>query len=196
MVHNSKPTRRFPGRVLALLVTLALLCCTFFSLAYQQIEKLVYPRRYEEYVTYYAEKYDIDPLILYTFIRTESSFNSKATSNVDARGLMQLTEVTFEWIKSRIAPEEDLTFDDMNDPETNIRFGTYFVRYCLLRYHEDLPTAAAAYHSGWGTVDRLLEDERYSRNGELLTDYPYPQMRRYVQKITDCYQRYQQIYSR
>lgn len=196
MDRNSKHTRCFSRRMLAVLAALALVCCTFFALTYRQIARLAYPCRYEEYVTYYADKYGIDPLILYTFIRTESGFDPGAASNAEARGLMQITEITFTWIKSQIAAGEDLTFEDMYDPETNIRFGTYFVRYCLLRYDEDLSTAAAAYHSGWGTVDRLLQDERYSQNGKTLTDYPYPQMRRYVQKITDCYQRYQQIYDR
>ena len=47
---------------------------------------------------------------------------------------MQITEVTFDWIKSNIAPTESLSFEDLFDPETNIRFGSYFVSYCLLRY--------------------------------------------------------------
>ena len=144
---------------------------------------------------YYAGKYNIDPLILYSFIRTESNFNPNAQSNVGARGLMQITEETFDWIKLKIAPSEDLTFDDLYDPETNIRFGTYFVSYCLLRYHDDLATAAAAYHSGWGTVDNLLAQAEYSSDGETLDHYPYPQMRLYVRKITNSYQRYQDIYN-
>ena len=77
---------------------------------------------------------------------------------------------------------------------THIRFGSYFVSYCLLRYQDDLPTAAAAYHSGWGTVDELLAQAEYSADGQTLDHYPYPQMRRYVQKITHSYQRYQEIY--
>lgn len=56
----------------------------------------------------------------------------------------------------KIAPTESLTFDDLYDPETNIRFGSYFVSYCLDRYSGHLATAAAAYHSGVGTVDGLL----------------------------------------
>ena len=125
-----------------------------------------YPCRYNEYVEYYAGKYNIDPLILYSFIRTESNFNPNAQSNVGARGLMQITEETFDWIKLKIAP-----------------------------YHDDLATAAAAYHSGWGTVDNLLAQAEYSSDGETLDHYPYPQMRLYVRKITNSYQRYQDIYN-
>ena len=108
---------------------------------------------------------------------------------------MQITEETFDWIKSKIAPTEPLTFEDLYDPETNIRFGTYFVSYCLLRYQQDLATAAAAYHSGWGTVDDLLAQSEYSADGKTLDHYPYPQMRQYVRKITHSYQRYQEIYN-
>ena len=191
MEHKVNCIRRF----LVLLAVLAAVCTLSFVLAHKQVEKLAYPQKYQEYVTYYADKYDLDPLILYTFIRTESNFDSKAQSDVDARGLMQITEVTFDWIKSNIAPTEALTFEDMYVPETNIRFGAYLIKYCLLRYQGDLSTAAAAYHSGWGTVDALLEDSRYSENGKTLTVYPYPQMRHYVRKITQGYQRYQKIYS-
>ena len=153
-----------------------------------------YPRRYEEYVTYYADKYELDPLVLYAFIRTESNFNPEAESSAGARGLMQITEITFDWIKSRIAPSETLTFDDLYDPEVNIRFGSYYVAYCLLEYG-DLATAAAAYHSGLGTVGELLANPDYSSDGRTLDEFPYPQMRRYVHKITTSYARYCEIYA-
>ncbi len=106
---------------------------------------------------------------------------------------MQITEETFQWIKGRIAPNEDIAFEDLYDPETNIRFGSYYLTCCLSRYENDLATAAAAYHSGWGTVDRLLEDG-HSQDGQTLASFPYPQMKRYVEKVTRSYARYQELY--
>lgn len=187
--------RRVGKTAILLLLLLALAATLLFTCFRERIDHWEYPMKYQEYVTYYADKYSIDPLMLYSFIRTESNFNPKAESNAGARGLMQITEVTFDWIKSKIAPTEDLTFDSLYDPETNIRFGCYFVSYCLLRYQDDLATAAAAYHSGWGTVDELLAQPEYSADGKTLDHYPYPQMRQYVKKITESYQRYQEIYS-
>lgn len=182
-------------RGLVVVLILALAGSVLFALFRDRINKWEYPIQYAEYVTYYADKYDIDPLMLYAFIRTESNFDPRADSDAGARGLMQITEVTFDWIKSKIAPTEDLSFEDLYDPETNIRFGSYFVSYCLLRYQDDLATAAAAYHSGWGTVDDLLAQSQYSADGKTLDHYPYPQMRLYVKKITSSYQRYQEIYT-
>lgn len=186
---------KFVKRLLVLLLVLLVAGTVLFAAFQDKIERWEYPIEYSEYVTYYADKYDIDPLMLYAFIRTESNFNPKADSDAGARGLMQITEVTFDWIKTKIAPTEDLTFEDLYDPETNIRFGSYFVSYCLLRYQDDLATAAAAYHSGLGTVDGLLSQAEYSADGKTLDHYPYPQMRLYVKKITSSYQRYQEIYT-
>ena len=151
-------------------------------------------RKYSDLVEYYAGKYSLDEKMLYAVIRTESNFDPNAQSSVDARGLMQITEITFDWIKSNIAPGEELTFDDLYDPETNIRFGSYFFSYCLQRYGNDLATAAAAYHSGWGTVDELLQDSQYTDDGVTLTQFPYNQMNRYVSKVTSAYRRYCEIY--
>ena len=180
--------------ILALLLVLALAGTLLFSTFRDKIEHWEYPQRFTEYVEYYAGKYGIDPMILYAFIRTESNFDPNADSDAGARGLMQITEVTFDWIKMKIAPKESLTFDDLYDPETNIRFGSYFVSYCLDRYSGHLATAAAAYHSGVGTVDGLLGQEAYSTDGVTLDHYPYPQMRLYVKKITESYQHYSEIY--
>ena len=177
-------------RILALLLA----AITLLNRGSDTVMNTAYPRKYDEYVTYYAGKYQIDPYILYSIIRTESNFNPQAESNVGARGLMQITEITFDWIKTKIAPDEPLTFDDLYDPEVNIRFGSYFISYCLQQYDDDLATAAAAYHSGLGTVDALLADSQYSQDGKVLDAFPYPQMRRYVQKVTDAYAQYSEIY--
>ena len=140
---------------LLILCLLALVLLVAAPHLWHRAEQLLYPRKYEQLVDQWAQTYNLDPLLVDAFIRTESGFDPVATSSVDARGLMQITEETFDWSKLKIAPCEDLTFDDLYDPETNIRIGTYFVSYCLLRYHDDLANAAAAYHSGWGTVDNL-----------------------------------------
>lgn len=193
MTHRQQK-HRVRHTVFTALAVLAALGVLLMSVFRTQIARAEYPCRYSEYVTYYATKYDIDPLILYSFIRTESNFDPAAQSDAGARGLMQITEVTFDWIKTKIAPTEALTFDDLYDPETNIRFGTYFVSYCLKRYDNHLATAAAAYHNGVGAVDTLLAEAQYSSDGITLDRYPYPQMRQYVKKITESYQRYSEIY--
>ncbi|MCI6786658.1 MAG: lytic transglycosylase domain-containing protein, partial [Oscillospiraceae bacterium] len=156
MPRAKKRRKNILAPLLAVLLVLALAGTLLLSTFREKIDRWEYPQHYTEYVEYYAGKYDIDPMILYAFIRTESNFDPDVDSNAGARGLMQITEVTFDWIKTKIAPTEELTFDSLYDPETNIRFGSFFVSYCLKKYDNHLATAAAAYHNGVGAVDELL----------------------------------------
>ena len=162
---------------------------------WHRAEQLLYPRKYEQLVDQWAQTYNLDPLLVDAFIRTESGFDPAATSSVDARGLMQMTEETFLWLRSKIAADEDLAFADLYDPDTSIRFGCCYLHLCLERYNGDVATAAAAYHSGWGTVDNLLRMEEHSADGRTLQGFPYSQMNHYVNKITSCYGAYQRIYA-
>ena len=149
---------------------------------------------YKRQVEQWAAEYELDPLLVYAFIRTESGFDPAATSSVEARGLMQMTEETFIWLRSKIAPDEGLTFDNLYDPDVSIRFGCYYIHLCMERYGGDVATVAAAYHSGWGTVDNLLRMEEHSSDGQTLKGFPYNQMHHYVEKITASYAVYTRLY--
>lgn len=185
--------RRMVRRLVALCLAVVLTVCVVPPL-YNRAEQLLYPRKYEQLVEKWAAAYELDPLLVYAFIRTESGFDPQATSTVDARGLMQMTEETFIWLRSKIAPDEGLTFDELYDPDVSIRFGCYYIHLCMERYGGDVATAAAAYHSGWGTVDNLLRMEEHSSDGQTLKGFPYNQMHHYVEKITASYAVYTRLY--
>lgn len=183
-------------KLMKALVLLALVGMVVLSVpsVRDQVEQQFYPRKYQALVEQWAQVYRLDPLLVYSFIRTESGFDPDATSTVEARGLMQMTEETFLWLRSKIAPDEDLTFGDLYDPAVSIRFGCYYLHLCMERYSNDVATAAAAYHSGWGTVDTLLQMEEHSSDGQTLKGFPYNQMHHYVEKITACYGVYTRLY--
>ena len=164
-LRKQQRRRRMVRRLVALCLAVVLTVCVVPPLC-NRAEQLLYPRKY-----------------------------AQATSSVDARGLMQMTEETFLWMRSKIAPDEPLTFADLYSPDTAIRFGCYYLHLCMVRYKGDVSTAAAAYHSGWGTVDQLLQIEEHSADGETLQGFPYNQMHHYVNKITACYQTYQRLYA-
>ena len=180
-------------RALVLLVLAAMVALSVPPVR-RGVERQLYPRKYQALVEQWAQTYELDPLLVYAFIRTESGFDPEATSTVEARGLMQMTDETFLWLRSKIAPEEDLTFGDLYDPAVSIRFGCYYLHLCMERYHGDVATVAAAYHSGWGTVDTLLQMEEHSADGQTLQGFPYRQMNHYVEKITACYAVYTRLY--
>ena len=156
-----------------------------------RIQMAMYPTKYEDAVQKYADEYNIDKYLLYSFIKTESGFDPSAQSDAGAIGLTQITEETFAWIKLKLCPYEDVVFEDLYNPETSIRFGAYYISRCMERYGNHIDTAAAAYHSGWGTVDGLLAES----GEEYLTEFPYTQMNNYVYKINKAYSNYTQLYN-
>ena len=156
-----------------------------------EVKHAIYPLNYMDSVEKYAEEFGVDKYLILAVIKTESGFDPNAKSDADAIGLMQITEEAFAWIKLKLCPKENLVFEDLYNPDTAIRFGTYYIAKNLERYNGDISTAAAAYHSGWGTVDKLLAEYQT----EILTQFPYTQMEHYVYKINKSYNAYHELYN-
>ena len=71
--------------IIIIIIILAMLIATQINL----LPKF-YPKQYSKYVEKYAKENDIDPLLIYSIIKTESNFNEKAKSKSEAVGLMQI----------------------------------------------------------------------------------------------------------
>ena len=167
----------------------------------QKAEKYVphgftYPTDYEEYVIKYCKKYHVDPVLVFSVIKVESSFKPDATSDVGARGLMQLMEDAYDWVKFRLDDDSE-SFEDMYDPETNIKYGAYYLSFLMGRYDGSIDLTAAAYHCGMGQVDSWLEDGTISAEKFDVKDIPKEndQTSHYVNKINEAYSAYKKILS-
>lgn len=152
-----------------------------------------YPLKYEEQVERYSKEYNVDKYFVYAVIRTESGFKPDAVSDVGARGLMQIMEDTFDWVKFRMG-DEDTVYSDMFNPGTNIQYGCWLLGY-LYNEFGSVEVAAAAYHAGRGNVNKWLKDERYSSDGVHLDKIPISDTAHYVSKITRARDIYVKLYS-
>ena len=107
---------------------------------------------------------------------------------------MQLMPQTFRWISDDMLGER---LDDgmILDPETNIRYGCYYLRRLYDRYG-DGAAALAAYNVGPGRVDQWLEDPALTLEDGKLNPaaIPYQETRRYVKAILNTAQRYDTLY--
>ena len=150
--------------------------------------------KYSEYVTKYSEQYSVDENLIYAVIRTESGFMPQAQSHLHARGLMQITDDTFKWAKSRMNEKNNATsYDDLYDIETNIKYGT-FILSLLLEEFKSEETAIAAYHAGWGNVKSWLKDPEKSKDGISIADIPINNTKDYVDKVVKAKKVYESIY--
>lgn len=182
-------------RAVAVLALLILAAAGIFGVKYaaDYFYRRSYPLGYEELVRKYAAEYEIDPHFVWAVIKTESNFKPDATSNVGARGLMQIMEDTFHWIDTKL-PDSGDTYDDMYTPEENIRYGAYLLSY-LYREFGSYDTVAAAYHAGRTAVGKWLRDGRYSADGRTLDEIPIGDTDHYVGKVMRCFEMYQKLYA-
>ena len=155
-------------------------------------EKQAYPREYAEYVETYAEQYGVPETMIFAVIRTESGFDSGAVSHAGAVGLMQIMPDTFAWLTN------EMLFDHLDegmlyDPETNIKYGTYYLSRLYDRYG-DWALALAAYNGGQGNVDEWLEDSAYADGEGGLKEIPFRETRQYVKKALKARDVYERLY--
>ncbi len=188
---RKKQTRILP--ILTVIVLIAAIVCTALYFGYDKYIKYTHPIKYENYVVRYAAQNNIDKYLVYAVIKTESGYDSNAVSNVGARGLMQIMEPTFEWIKFKMGDDET-EYYDMFDPETNIRYGCYLLGY-LYQEFGNVQATMAAYHAGRGQVNEWLADKNFSTNGRTLDYIPISDTAHYVDKIINSISVYKELYA-
>lgn len=195
MTQNVKYKKRKRSRapaVFAVLVIVAIVIGLVGYFGYGIYLDKSYPLGYQSYVERYSKEYGVDKYFVYAVIRTESGFRPDAVSNVGARGLMQLMEDTFDWIKFRMGDEETVYYD-MFKAEDNIKYGCWLLGY-LYDEFGSVEVAAAAYHAGRGNVNNWLADSRYSSDGVHLDTIPISDTAHYVSKITKAMDVYVRMY--
>ena len=191
---EKKRTKRSRGlSVFTAFVLTAVMICGALSFT-PYVQKFFYPVKYSEYVEKYAALNGLDKYFVYAVIKTESDFDPNAESDVGAKGLMQLMEDSYDWVKYRMGTDDMSQYSDICDPEINIKYGTYLLKLLYEEYGSK-ETAAAAYHTGRGNVNKWLADSRYSSDGKTLSDMPSSVTRHYVRKVMDAYDKYNSLYN-
>lgn len=144
---------------------------------------LIYPLDYEVLILDASEEYQVSPTLVAAVIYTESRFNHQAISRVGARGLMQIMPATGQGIAKRLG-DTSFTTDHLFDPATNIRYGTYYLRYLLDRYDNEIDLALAAYNGGGAAANRFRESPHLVPSETLG----------YVSKVQRSELRYRELY--
>lgn len=150
------------------------------------IKDIMYPVRYAQFINKYSAEYGLDRYLVMGVIKAESNYIHDAHSGV-ARGLMQITDDTAVWIAAKLNME--FSADDLDDPETNIKMGCYYLGY-LIEHYENIDVALAAYNGGMGNVNKWLKNGEYSDDGKTLKKIPFPETDEYVRRV----RKYQQVY--
>ena len=142
---------------------------------------LRYPTPYRDLMQPATKQHNIDESWAYGITRQESRFMHYARSGVGASGLMQLMPATARWVASKTGVR-GYNNSMIQDLDTNISFGTYYLRYTLGLYNGQQAMATAAYNAGPSRAKKWmaatpLEGAIYTEN------IPFSETRLYVQKV-------------
>ena len=162
-----------------------------------EFTRSLYPIKYEYYVESAAKENSVDVCLIYGVIRTESNFNPKAVSQAGAIGLMQLMPDTFTWLqnyRTDFMPEKLLDSSELYDPQTNIEYGTYLLRFLLDHYSGNVPLTICAYNAGYGNVDSWLADGTIPREGVTSDRVPFTETANYLDRVTEAMENYRTLY--
>ena len=147
--------------------------------------RLWYPLRYTAIVDGHAAHYHLDPALLAAVIEAESKFNADAHSRAGAVGLMQLTPSTAKGI-ALYTGGHDFHVSDLTNPEINVRYGAWYLRHLLDRYHQNERVALAAYNAGEDNVDRWQQEH---------VGIQFSETRDYVNKVERLKKIYRRAYA-
>ena len=179
-------------KVLLTLITVIIICkALFLGAVYYGGQN--YPISYIEEIQKYSSEYGVDPKVVLAIMRVESNFKSDAVSKVNAKGLMQVLPDTAKHVAKLL--NIDVNSLDLNDPETNVKIGTYYLKY-LMQNFSNMNTVYAAYNGGIGNVNTWLKDSKYSSDGVTLYNIPSAEAKNYVKKVNKALKAYEILYGK
>jgi soluble lytic murein transglycosylase-like protein len=107
--------------------------------------RLLFPPRHLELVQKYAAEHQLEPALVLSVMKQESSFRPGAVSGQGAVGLMQLLPRTAEDLEKGVSKQ-------LSEVEPNIRLGTKYLRKLLDYFCGNRALVLAGYNAGMGRV--------------------------------------------
>ncbi len=187
--------RRVTWLLVAVVVVAAVVAAVVAPGVDKAVKEIALPLRHEDIIRQQAADKGLDPALIAGVIYTESRFRDQ-TSHAGAKGLMQLLPSTADDI-ARKSGGTAFVQGDLADPQVNISYGSFYLRYLLERYGGNVVLAVAAYNAGEGKVDEWVFAARHrGEDFDHTRHIPFPETRHYVQQVLEMRGRYREQYKR
>jgi soluble lytic murein transglycosylase len=183
---SSARTRRRRLGVLVVAVSLAAVLAavvTGLGPLGDAVREITLPLRHDDIIRQQAEDKDLDPALIAAVIYEESRFRDQ-TSHAGARGLMQITPETADFIARRSGGSR-FEQSDLATPQINISYGSYFLRFLFDHYDGNEAAALAAYNAGITNVDGWVAEAGGVEAFDLDGDVAFPETRAYVENVLE-----------
>jgi soluble lytic murein transglycosylase len=152
-------------------------------------EHHVHENPYDPIITSVAHDEGVDPFLIRALIWRESRFIPSTHGSADERGLMQITpEAGQIWAKANKI--SNFTPDNLYDPETNIRAGTWYLNRAIHRWSQanaddPITFALAEYNAGRSNALRWVDPANPQDHNAFMQRITYASTRKYVEVILE-----------
>jgi peptidoglycan lytic transglycosylase len=159
----------------------------------EAVREITLPLRHDDIIRQQAADKHVDAALIAAVIYEESRFRDQ-TSNAGARGLMQITPETADFIAHRSG---GVLFEqaDLATPQVNIAYGTWYLRYLIDHYGGNETLAVAAYNAGQSNVDRWVREAGGPEQFDSAKHIPFPETRAYVENVQKRREQYRDHYA-
>jgi peptidoglycan lytic transglycosylase len=157
------------------------------------VREITLPLRHDDIIRQQAAEKHLDPALIAAVIYEESRFHDQ-TSRAGARGLMQITPETADFIARRSGGYR-FRQEDLATPQINIAYGAYYLRYLIDHYGGSETLAIAAYNAGQTNVDQWVQDAGGPEAFDTARHIKFPETRAYLANVQERRRQYREHYA-
>lgn len=161
------------------------------------IQEVLYPIPYVSDVIYSAEKFGIDPNLVYAVMKQESFFQEQAYSRAGAIGLMQVLYSTGKLVAKKLdTPIVISNRKDLFKADLNIFLGTAYLSM-LVESYGDLNHAISAYNGGARVFSKTKRKYKVSPDDSIVFSefLAFRETKQYIKRVVKYYNVYSSIYN-
>ncbi len=142
---------------------------------------LSHPMPFYDSTVRHSRSVGIDPAWAYGIMRQESRFQTAAQSGAAASGLMQIIPGTAR----QIARGMGESVGSMTNPDTNIRYGTWYLADLAGKAGGQIVVATAGYNAGPNAAAKWLPRQGSISADQYVEAIPYVETRAYVKHVME-----------
>jgi soluble lytic murein transglycosylase len=151
----------------------------------------LFPLPFKDSIVSWSQQRQLNPLLVMGLIRQESRFETNIRSIVGATGLMQVMPETGSWIAQQI----NLKQYNLDNPNDNIKLGTWYLDHTHQEYSNNSMLAVASYNAGPGNVAQWLTKYSFSDPDAFVELIPFAETKGYVESVFENYWNYLRLYN-
>ena len=154
------------------------------------MQELNFPLVHPHYVWTLSKENQIDPFLLHSILRAESTYREFIVSWAGAIGYVQVMPKTGAKV-AHLLNEETYSPEDLENPKINLRYGSFYFSRLMERFDQSYPFAVGSYNGGPHNMSRWYKNLKGTVDmDEFVEHISFDETRRYVKKVCGFYSQY------